>query len=443
MTVADALKILELQSPYSKEELGKAYRHALMVWHPDRFSGNEELIKKAEAKTREIIEAFELLSSLSASQGAAGTAEQAEKAAPVRKAGTQDSQRAAGTAPMPQVERLTTTGKKGRGSSDRATWIITGVSVVVAGVLIAMLSKHTPKKEEAAQATASSAATEAATKGTPPVHAQVEDTTKTKAETSVASNRERAERGDAEAQDNLGWSFYAGEGVSKDEDEAVKWFRKAAEQGNVRAQWHLGHVYRFGTGAGIKDVNEGLKWWHKAAEGGEARAQWVLGAIYSTHEKEEDAYRTGLIKDDREAVKWLRKSAEQGNANGEIYLAGMFERGEGVPKDEEEAANWYRKAADQNIPEAQYDLGLLYAEGKVGRMSAEVWRKNTKTTYEIKTAANYVEAHVWLNLAGANGYKDARTKIADIEYGMTRTEIDQAASRAKEIFEKLKAKEKK
>ena len=187
-----------------------------------------------------------------------------------------------------------------------------------------MLSKHTPKKEEAAQATASSAATEAATKGTPPVHAQVEDTTKTKAETSVASNRERAERGDAEAQDNLGWSFYAGEGVSKDEDEAVKWFTKAAEQGNVRAQWHLGHVYRFGTGAGIKDVNEGLKWWHKAAEGGEARAQWVLGAIYSTHEKEEDAYRTGLIKDDREAVKWLRKSAEQGNANGEIYLAGML-----------------------------------------------------------------------------------------------------------------------
>ena len=48
--------------------------------------------------------------------------------------------------------------------------------------------------------------------------------------------RKAAEQGDADAQYNLGISYDRGEGVPQDYVEAVKWYRKAAEQGDADAQ---------------------------------------------------------------------------------------------------------------------------------------------------------------------------------------------------------------
>jgi len=45
-----------------------------------------------------------------------------------------------------------------------------------------------------------------------------------------------AEKGDAGAQHNLGLMYYDGEGVVQDYIEAVKWYRKAADQGDAPAQ---------------------------------------------------------------------------------------------------------------------------------------------------------------------------------------------------------------
>ena len=58
--------------------------------------------------------------------------------------------------------------------------------------------------------------------------------------------RAKAESGDARAQFNLGSSYANGEGVVKDDVEAVKWYRKAAEQNNASAQFNLG--VRYDTG---------------------------------------------------------------------------------------------------------------------------------------------------------------------------------------------------
>ena len=52
----------------------------------------------------------------------------------------------------------------------------------------------------------------------------------------------------------------------------MKWWRKAAEQGDVRAQNNLGVRYENGQGVG-KDINEAVKWYRKAAEQGDAKAK--------------------------------------------------------------------------------------------------------------------------------------------------------------------------
>src|ERR1035438_9886500 len=65
----------------------------------------------------------------------------------------------------------------------------------------------------------------------------------------LADIRAKAERGDAQSQNELGATFSVGKlGVMKDEVEAVKWWRKAAEQNNAMAQYNLGLCYCDGEG---------------------------------------------------------------------------------------------------------------------------------------------------------------------------------------------------
>ena len=45
-----------------------------------------------------------------------------------------------------------------------------------------------------------------------------------------------AEKGDAQAQYNLGWCYVNGDGVAKDLKQAVYWYRKAADQGHAEAK---------------------------------------------------------------------------------------------------------------------------------------------------------------------------------------------------------------
>ena len=60
--------------------------------------------------------------------------------------------------------------------------------------------------------------------------------------------------------------------VEKNLAETVKWFRKAAEQGDSEAQYNLGLFYDKGEGV-EKNHSEAIKWYKKAAEQGHAKAQ--------------------------------------------------------------------------------------------------------------------------------------------------------------------------
>ncbi|MBO5694798.1 MAG: protein kinase, partial [Lentisphaeria bacterium] len=64
----------------------------------------------------------------------------------------------------------------------------------------------------------------------------------------VKRYRKAAEQGDAKAQNNLGDCYYKGHGVTQDYKEAVKWYRKAADQGLASAQCNLGVCYEYGHG---------------------------------------------------------------------------------------------------------------------------------------------------------------------------------------------------
>jgi hypothetical protein len=97
-----------------------------------------------------------------------------------------------------------------------------------------------------------------------------------------------------------------------------------------------------------KDEVAAVKWWRKAAEQGNAPAQYHLGLAYSIGE--------GVPQDYAEAARWYRKAAEQGHAAAQYNLALQYHFGEGVPQDYIQEAAWIRKAAEQGKDYAQWRL---------------------------------------------------------------------------------------
>ena len=87
---------------------------------------------------------------------------------------------------------------------------------------------------------------------------------------------ERAKRGDADAQVQLGNRYREGNGVSMDLVEAVSWYRKAADQGDAKAQCSIGFNY-YTEGESV----EAVKWYRKAAEQGDALGQRCLAHMYA------------------------------------------------------------------------------------------------------------------------------------------------------------------
>jgi len=120
----------------------------------------------------------------------------------------------------------------------------------------------------------------------------------------LAHMRANAEKGDAQFQSVLGSVYLCGHlSVAKDEVEAVKWFRRAAEQNDAAAQYNLGNCYRDGKGV-EKDAVEAVKWYRKAAERNHAEAQFNLGHCYNHGE--------GVAQNYVEGYKWWLLAAAQG-----------------------------------------------------------------------------------------------------------------------------------
>ena len=228
-----------------------------------------------------------------------------------------------------------------------------------------------------------------------------------------------ADQGYAEAQCQLGYMYSMGYGVSQDHSEAVRWYRKSAEQGYAIAQCNLGLCYLSGEGV-PQDYTEAVRWYRKSAEQGDADAQCTLGYMY------ENGY--SVSQDYSEAVRWFRKSAEQGNALAQCKLGLRYLSGEGVTQDYSEAVYWYRKSADQGDANAQYFLGYLYANGYgVSQDYSEAVRWYCKSAEQGYAIAQYLlgicyrygrgvaqddsEAVRWYRKSAEQGYAEAQCNL--------------------------------
>lgn len=171
----------------------------------------------------------------------------------------------------------------------------------------------------------------------------------------IESIKEMAAKGDADAQNKIGFCYHHGiAGFPVDYEAAVRWYLKAAEQGLAKSQSNLAYCYLYGVGV-EQDSKKAVEWYTKAANQGNAIAQYQLGWCYSEGD--------GIDKDLTKAVECFRKAAEQGHAKAQLDLGYRYETGKGVQTSPQKAFDWYEKSAIQGNHIAQTNLGICYNNG--------------------------------------------------------------------------------
>ena len=144
-------------------------------------------------------------------------------------------------------------------------------------------------------------------------------------------------------------------------------------------------------------------------------------------------FEDGLAAYDRDdyatAVRLWRPLADAGDATAQYNLGIMYRNGRGVPQDNATAMSWYRKAAEQGDTMAQNNLGFMYDLGQGvpqdNAMAVSWYRKaaeqgeasgqyNLGIMYRTGRGVPHdlVQAHMWFNLAASHTYP-ADAAVAD------------------------------
>jgi TPR repeat protein len=203
--------------------------------------------------------------------------------------------------------------------------------------------------------------------------------------------KKAADQGDAEAQCQLGNSYLNGLGVTINKEEAIKWFKKSAEQGNIDAKNKL-------TELGISKSNSSITTKPEIAREATTnidQTEWSKLVKMTDIQCEQNDpramgimscwIRLGLVKYDLEKSTHLAiKSAEMGNPFGMYALARIYH-----VKDPQRAVELYDKAfnglntlADSGDIQAKFYLSCYYMQGFGTK------NKNRNLGIDLRNAAN-------------------------------------------------------
>lgn len=135
-----------------------------------------------------------------------------------------------------------------------------------------------------------------------------------KNEEAFAAYKKQAENGDSHAMVCLGVMYETGDGVPKNELEALGWYTKAAQKNDPDGLYRLGYFCQNGLAGLKKDHKNAVACYKKSAELGSKYGQGMY-ALY--------LWDGLVVKQDREAaVYWMKKSA----ANGSDHAKNMLKK---------------------------------------------------------------------------------------------------------------------
>ena len=206
-----------------------------------------------------------------------------------------------------------------------------------------------------------------------------------------------AEGGDAEAQFALGNCYENGKGVAKDEQKALYWYNKAADQGNARGQAFAALMYLNGKGTEV-DLQKGFQLAKASADQDNAQGQYVLGTCY--------LYGEGTDRNVKIAWDWLTKASNKGHKYAKKTLEDIlsdedlsFEATYDYKDWDTEAKAWTKaKSLNTAIAYGKYlelypdgahadEVNELYIDSTVDKTSKGEYNELLPTTYSNNSLA--------------------------------------------------------
>jgi TPR repeat protein len=181
-------------------------------------------------------------------------------------------------------------------------------------------------------------------------------------------------------------AYDEGYGLWRNGEEAVKWYRRAADAGNADALGELGHKYLIGLGGLEMNEDTGVKLLNKAVMKGSASAAYELGQYYlPDHYKAKNWKRKS---DRKKAIELFKVAAERGTTKALIAIAREYVKiGNGKeavrwanggdepdPENKKEHRHWEmsRSIADSQ-GRCSYIKGEVYALG-IGKIEQDLVR---------------------------------------------------------------------
>ena len=136
------------------------------------------------------------------------------------------------------------------------------------------------------------------------------------------------------------------------ETQSFEYYLKAAQKGSTHAQIKIGQHYEDGIVV-KKDNEQALYWYKRAADAGDSEGLFWMSRHY-------------LFSDDySSAEKWARRAIEQNNTHAKLILALCI----GLQGSYNSAFELMTEVAEADFDDAQYVLGTFYEDGEWGRKS--------------------------------------------------------------------------
>ena len=234
-----------------------------------------------------------------------------------------------------------------------------------------------------------------------------------------------AAAGDAGAMSNLGFAYATGTGVPADDATAFDWYQRAADRNLSRAVLVVAAFQEEGRGTpqdlrqAVREYRRALGMGPEVAEVAAARLGLLAaqGRIDDLIAPQEAAPWVAVAAQagDAEALSWLETQAAAGITQAQGRLGDLYLTLDGGARGAQAVA-LLRQAAEAGDSFAQFRMGQLYSEGG-------------------PVEQDYVQAHVWFNVAATHGLSNAAEMREVISQLMTPEQVAQAQAGARAYFE--------
>ena len=175
----------------------------------------------------------------------------------------------------------------------------------------------------------------------------------------------------------LGQCYEEGQGVQQDEAQALSWYRKAAEQGDMSGEFKVGCMYVLGKGGLKVDYGEAIKYLRRAAEKGDLEAKAILAGIYALEEG-------GGEKDDEQGMKLLREAAERGNQTAQALIQRLENQKSSLFHNDAEEHTAESQKSDKHVRDEKGSSST--STGSTSTESRELHESDSRSTREMVRA---------------------------------------------------------